>query len=313
MKILIVCSYRDYSAHTNFAAPFIYEQVQSLEKSGCKVYYMFVKGGGMTSYMHGAVNLIKTVKKLKPDIVHAHGGLCGFISNIQRIVPVVTTYHGSDINKRISRFISQFSIRFSAYNIFVSQKLIDLSKPTKNFALIPCGVDLEKFYPIKDKKACREKLHLDSEKKIVLFSKMFYDPVKNYPLAKQAIDKLKNVELIQFIGYTRDESSLLMNACDAVLMTSFTEGSPQFIKEAMACNCPIVSVDVGDVKDVIQGTTGCYITSYDPVDVSVNLQSAIDFATKTNGRSRIIDFDNKKIAEKIINIYNQVIRLSNRK
>lgn len=308
MKILIVCSYRDYTPHTNFVAPFIYEQVQSLEKSGCNVHYLFVKGGGFSAYILGSLKLIKTVKKIKPDIVHAHGGLCGFISNIQRMVPVVTTYHGSDINKRINRFISQFSIHFSAYNIFVSQKLIELSKPTKNFSLIPCGVDLDKFYPINDKKACREKLHLEIEKKIVLFSKMFYDPVKNYPLAKQAIEQLNNVELIQFIGYTRDESCLLMNACDAVLMTSFTEGSPQFIKEAMACNCPIVSVDVGDVKDVIQGTTGCYITSYDPDNVSLNLQYAIDFASKTNGRSRITDFDNKKIAEKIINIYNLVIR-----
>jgi len=307
MKILIVCSYRNYSVHTNFVAPFIYDQVISLEKKGCEVQYLFVKGGGITAYFRGYFNLIHTVKKWKPDIVHAHGGLCGFISNLQRLIPVVCTYHGSDINLRFNRYISQFSIYFSTYNIFVSQKLIDLAKPKKNYSLIPCGVDLELFYPINDKKACRFKLNLNAEKKYVLFSKMFYDPVKNYPLAKQAIDKLLNVELLEFVGYTREETCFLMNACDAVLMTSFSEGSPQFIKEAMACNCPIVSVDVGDVKNLINETKGCFITTYDPTSVAENLQSALEFKNKTNGRIKILKFDNVKITNYIIDIYIAVI------
>jgi len=308
MKILIVCSYRDYSAHTNYVAPFIYEQVQSLEKQGCEIRYVFVKGGGVSGYIRGTFDLIKAVNKWKPDIVHAHGGLCGFISNLQRRVPVVTTYHGSDINEKTNRFISQFAIRFSAFNIFVSQKLIDLAKPKNEHALIPCGIDLDQFYPIEDKKACREKLNLDIEKKYVLFSKMFYDPVKNYPLAKHAIDQFEDVELLQFVGFSRSEACLLMNACDAVIMTSFSEGSPQFIKEAMACNCPIVSVDVGDVKEVVDDTQGCYITTYDSRDVAANLRLALDFAGKTDGRFKIMNFDNTKLAKRIIDIYGQVLK-----
>jgi len=308
MKILIVCSYRGYSAHTGYVAPFIYEQVQSLEKQGCEIHYILVKGGGFNAYIRGTLKLIETVNKWKPDIVHAHGGLCGFISNLQRRVPVVSTYHGSDINNKMNRLISQFAIHASRYNIFVSQKLIDLAKPKKNYDLIPCGVDLDCFYPIENKKECRERLNLDIEKRYILFSKMFYDPVKNHTLAKQAVDELQNVELLQFIGYTREDACLLMNACDAVIMTSFTEGSPQFIKEAMACNCPIVSVDVGDVKAVVSDTRGCFITSYNYKDVAENLQSALNFISKTDGRSRILQFDNNELARKIISIYNVIIK-----
>ena len=311
MKILIVCSYRGYSAHTNYVAPFIYEQVQSLEKQMCETRYVLVKGGGVQAYIRGALSLIRITKDWKPDIIHAHSGFCGFIANLQRNVPVVTTYHGSDINVKVNRLISRFAIHFSAYNIFVSQKLIDLVNAKNKYTCIPCGVDMDQFYSIEDKKACREKLHLSQGKKYVLFSKMFYDPVKNYPLAKQAVDKLNDVELLEFVGYSREESCLLMNACDAVIMTSFMEGSPQFIKEAMACSCPIVSVDVGDVKEIISGTKACFVTSYNPTDVADKLQQALNFGGKTDGRSRIVQFDNNELAKKIINIYNSIIRGKN--
>jgi len=100
---------------------------------------------------------------------------------------------------------------------------------------------------------------------------------------------------------------LLMNAVDLVLMTSFTEGSPQFIKEAMACNCPIVSTDVGDVKDVIKNTKGCYITSYIPEDVATKIELALNYGKKTDGREHIKHFDNELIALKILNVYKKII------
>lgn len=308
MKILIVCSYREYSAHTDYVAPFIYEQVQSLEKQMCETRYVIIKGGGVKAYIRGALNLIRIAKKWQPDIIHAHSGFCGFIANLQRSVPVVTTYHGSDINVDLNRFISRFAIHFSAYNIFVSQKLIDLVNPKRKYTCIPCGVDLDRFYSIEDKNACREKLNLTLNRKYVLFSKMFCDPVKNYALARRAINKLHGVELIEFVGYSREASCLLMNACDAVIMTSFMEGSPQFIKEAMACSCPIVSVDVGDVKEIISGTKACFVTSYDATDIADKLQQALDFAGKTDGRSRIMQFDTNEQAKKIIDIYNSITR-----
>ena len=93
-----------------------------------------------------------------------------------------------------------------------------------------------------------------------------------------------------------------------MLLTSLWEGSPNVIKEAMACNCPIVSTDVGDVKKIIKNTQGCFITSFDPRDVSIGITKALRFGKKTNGREHIKHLDDKIIAKKIINLYQTVLK-----
>ena len=107
-----------------------------------------------------------------------------------------------------------------------------------------------------------------------------------------------------------DQVVYYYNAADVTLLTSLHEGSPNVIKEAMACNCPIVSTDVGDVKDVIADTDGCYITTYDPKDVVEKIKMALEFGKRTKGRERIVQagLDSKTIANKIINIYHQVLK-----
>ncbi|MGC3976996.1 MAG: glycosyltransferase [Paludibacteraceae bacterium] len=108
----------------------------------------------------------------------------------------------------------------------------------------------------------------------------------------------------------REEVATLMNAVDVCLMTSFTEGSPQFIKEAMCCNCPIVSVEVGDVKDVIGETEGCYVCkTYTVEEIVKKLKQAIQFNKKTDGRDRIeeLDLDIKSVTNKVIHIYQSIL------
>jgi teichuronic acid biosynthesis glycosyltransferase TuaC len=308
MRVIVVCSYRSFSPYSNYIAPFIWEQVTELKKIGCDVSFVLAKGGGWLAYWNCLKNLLIEIKKDDSHIVHAHGGICGLISNFQRKVPVVTTYHGSDINNIFLYLFSAVSIKYSAYNIFVSKKLFEKAKPTDQFEVIPCGIDTSIFYPL-DKYYCREKMGLDRNKIYILFSKAFFVKVKNYPLAKEAVSKLGNAELIELHGYNREEVNLLMNAVDVALLTSFSEGSPQFIKEAMACNCPIVSVDTGDVASVIEGTDGCYLSTYD-VDVLVSkLRSAIEYGSRTNGRARIMRFDNSNAAKSIYSIYNKVLSL----
>jgi len=102
---------------------------------------------------------------------------------------------------------------------------------------------------------------------------------------------------------------LLMNAADVALMTSFTEGSPQFIKEAMACDCPVVSVPVGDVPFVLQGVEGCFIADYDAVAIAEKLNMAFRFGKRTEGRKRILElgWSNEKVAEKLLNLYSEIL------
>ena len=305
MKVLIVCSRRYYAPYTDFVAPFIYEQMQGLRTYGCEFRVCFVKGGGAKSYLRAWREMRKAIKEYQPDLIHAHYGLCGVVANMQRKVPVICTYHGSDINETNIRRLSMIAVRLSCYNIFVSQKLYDIAgNPTKSI-VIPCAVDVEHFRPM-DKLECRKALGMEQDKTYILFSKEFADEVKNYPLAKNAVDRLgKNVELLEFYGYTREQVPMLYNAVDCGLLTSFTEGSPQFVKEAIACGCPIVSTDVGDVKEVIDGVKNVFISTYDVEDVVNKLQKTLSIGhlSKTDLPMK---YTTNNIVKRIFEIYNLV-------
>lgn len=307
MKILIVCS-----ATNQQIAPFIQEQTDSLKCFGEMVDFFLIKQKGIKGYLQALPKLNARIRDFKPDIIHAHYGLSGLLANLQRKIPVVTTFHGSDINDpKILRW-SKWAIWLSAHSIFVSQKIINIAKVQKHYSLLPCGIDTDFFYPV-GKMDARQKLGWDTESIYILFAGSQDNTVKNYSLAKKAVDLIDKTELIELKGYSRNEVNLALNAADVALMTSFSEGSPQFIKEAMACNCPIVSTDIGDVKELIEDTDGCYITTFEINSVVEQLQKSLNFAAKegrTNGRSRLesAGLTDKQIAAKLIEIYKHCLR-----
>ncbi|MDR1652466.1 MAG: glycosyltransferase family 4 protein [Prevotellaceae bacterium] len=305
MKILIVCS-----INSGKIAPFIAEQADFLKRAGCRVDFFTVEGKGIKGYLQNRKKLVGKIADFQPDIVHAHYGLSGLLANMQRRIPVVTTYHGSDINNaKILRF-SKIAIFLSNFNIFVSEKNILTAKVKKNYALLPCGVDTEIFFPLKNKNEIRRKLNLEAEKQYVLFSSSFDNAVKNYDLAQKSVGKLKNTTLLELKGRTRTEVALLLNAVDCALLTSFTEGSPQFIKEAMACNCPIVSVDAGDVRSNLERVENCYVTdTYNSEEITLCLQKVFAANKRTNGQEKIIELclDNKLVVNNLIEIYENIL------
>ncbi len=302
LKVLIVAS-----GNSNQISPFIQDQIDALEQEGgIEISKFLIEGRGIQGYLKNYKLLIKKINSFNPDLIHAHYGLSGLLSGLQRRVPVITTFHGSDINNNLIRPFSRIAYFTSARSIFVSEPLAskaNISDPI----VIPCGVDLDVFYPI-DQIEVRDTLNLDQKKKYILFSSSFEKKEKNYSLAKDAVERsrYKDIKLLELKGYDRNEVCLLMNAVDLVLMTSFTEGSPQFIKEAMACNTPIVSVDVGDVKDVISDLDRCYITSYDPQNIADKINIVINKG-KTEGRTKILYLSNKIIAKKILLLYRSVL------
>ncbi|MDR0830723.1 MAG: glycosyltransferase family 4 protein [Prevotellaceae bacterium] len=301
MKTLIVCS-----KNSGKIAPFILDQAESLKAQGIEIEFFTVSSKGLRGYLKSRKGLLQIINDFQPNIIHAHYGLSGLLANLQRKIPVITTYHGSDINnKKVLKF-SKIAIFLSKFNIFVSQKNIEIAKPKKNYDLIPCGIDFDIFKPL-DKEKCRAKFGFTNDEKLVLFSSSFDNQVKNSELAHSAVNLLPNVKLIELKGYTREQVCELMNAADAVLMTSRTEGSPQFIKEAMACNCPIISVNVGDVESVIADTENCFVCAYNAEEIAENLQKIIIANTRTTGRNKVLNFDNKKVAKKIIDIYKKII------
>ena len=134
--------------------------------------------------------------------------------------------------------------------------------------------------------------------------------MKNYTLAQKAVALVNGCQLIELKGYNRTQVNLLMNACDCLLMTSEREASPMVIKEAMLCGCPIVSVDVGDVKDMISGTDGCFIACREPADIADKLLRIFELRERTDGRNRIIQsgLDLSDIARRIQTVYEDVCK-----
>ena len=346
MRILIVCSYKPQLP--DGVAPFVREQVEALrawkaesqepkaesEKVTCEYYH--IKGKGLIGYMQEIPRLRRKIRECQPDIIHAHYGLSCLLANIAtRRVPVVSTYHGSDINSPMVRPLSKIAMRLSAWNIFVSKRNMALAGAVEGqkCSLIPCGINLPlPWSELKKQRVGQLTINkwvegvLKPEKKHVLFAGAFDNAVKDPMLAEQAIaiankfetcnlkSEIKSCELdlIELKGYTRDQVNALMYACDTLLMTSKTEGSPQVIKEAMACGCPIVSVDVGDVAEQSEGLDGCYIVpSREPKDIADALKKAIAFEKGTKGRERIIEakLTNEQVAKKIIKIYGQILNV----
>lgn len=307
MKILVVCRW-----HGDHAAAFIMEQVDALRSLGHDVQYVTAKKGGIGGYVELYRNLCKAISEEQPDIVHAHYGICGLIANLQRQVPVVTTYPGSDINDKRIRPISVIAMRLSKYNLFMSKKQVAkvqrYVKPEKT-EIVRYGI-LSDLFVEQDKEKARKEMGLDADKKYVLFSSKFTRLGKDPELAKAAVALVDNAELLPLTGgYTKEEMVSLMNAVDAAIVTSKSEGSPQFTKEVMACGCSIVSVDVGDVAEQVEGLDGCYISkTREPEELAELLKKAIAFG-KTKGHQHILDMrlDNVQVAERLVEIYGNII------
>lgn len=306
MKILIVAN-----QNTGKMSPFVVEQMEALRKEGCEVDTYGVVGHGVLGYLKNLPALKEKIKEYKPDIVHAHYGLSGLLATLQRVVPVVVTYHGSDIHSRgILLELSRAAMKRAAYNVFVTEKLKQIAVYKKgNCCVQACGLNLDEFMVISRQEA-RNELGWKVGQKKVLFSSSFDRTVKNAPLAKAVLELVPEAELVELKGFNRHQVQLAMNAADCLLLTSIREGSPTVVKEAMAVGTPIVSVDVGDVSEVTSGTTGCYISkSYDANELAGLIRKALAFEGKTNGRERIVELglSNDLIAKRLMGIYEMII------
>lgn len=154
-------------------------------------------------------------------------------------------------------------------------------------------------------------LGLHPEKKYVLFAANPEIAVKRFPLARAAAECLQtldpSVELIVVCKEPQPRLALYMNACDALVFPSFQEGSPNIVKQAMACNLPIVATDVGDVREVIDGTPRCYICSPSKEGFADALSRILQSPARTEGRQRVQHFSGPIIARRLIRVYEDTL------
>jgi len=325
MKVLFVCSGNSKEGIT----PIVKSQGESLRRNGIDLDYFTIRGKGVIGYLKNISKLKIFLKSNKFDIIHAHYSFCGWVSSLaSNNIPVIVSLMGSDTYGDVN---IKGKINFSSYFNIISTKLLQpfVSKiivKSKNLEkyiylkkkveIIPNGVDYNKFILLENIK-CKNKIGIDTNKMIILFLGDITNPRKNFNLLRSSLNLLNDnsIKLITPYPVSHEEIVFYLNAADVLVMTSYLEGSPNVIKEAMACNLPIVSTDVGDVKEVVGDTEGCYICSYDPKDVANKIKMAIDYGKRTNGRERIIELglDSDTIAKKIIKVYEKVLGINDTK
>ena len=299
MKVLICAS-----GNAGQLSPFVQEQAESLKILGIQIDYFLISGKGILGYLKYYSSFMKMIKDKKYDLVHAHYGLSGLLATLQKKTPVIVTFHGSDVNIKKNLPFSLLASRLSRNNIFVHSSLARRLKVSgKNIHIIPCGVNLDIFSPM-EKIIARDKLGWRRNKNYVLFSSRFDNPVKNAALAKSALESLDfEIELVELKGYTKQEVCILMNAADLLLVTSFSETGPIVVKEALACNSPIISTNVGDVKSITKKIDNCFVTSHDPIEIGEKIKIIFTSGLRSNGRIFMDSYGLDKIAEKVKMVY----------
>jgi glycosyltransferase involved in cell wall biosynthesis len=307
---------------------FVEQQIAGLRELGLDVDVMIVERleKGMAAYIGLCSRVKSRIKALKHTLVHVmYGGVMASI--VTRAVtdrPTIVTFHGSDLlGEHLSGCVRQIladygvcsswrAARRASRIITVSTALKD-ALPTgvdrRKVRVIPCGVDLERFKPL-DRRACQHALGWDNTKFHVLFPANGGDPVKRFHLAQAAVDVLNasqiKTQLHQLRGIENRQVPLWLNASDVLILTSLHEGSPTVVKEALACNVPVVSVDVGDVRERISGVPGCYLASSVPGDLASKLSLIYSGDRVAAGRTSIQELSLNRIALKIASLYGEV-------
>ncbi len=309
MRVLVVTNMYPTEAMPAFGV-FVYEQVESLRRKGIDVDVLFVNGkSDAWNYVRGIGQVRRQVRQQRYDLIHAHYVFSGIMARFQRRCPLVVSFHGAgEMASWVGWLCRGLAPLVDAFTVTSAEHAAQLGNPRAH--IVPCGINTELFRPLPMAEA-RAQVGLGSDKRLVLFAADLR-PEKRVDIARAAIALLQAqgvpVELIILTGRPHEEVPLYMNACDALLLTSDCEGSPQVIKEAMACNMPIVSVKVGDVAEVIGGTEGCFLCQQTPEDVAAKLAQALAFGRRTEGRAAVMPLSLERIADRIIGIYQEVLR-----
>ena len=304
-KVLFVCS----GNKENGISPIVYNQGETLKEINIDVEYFPIKGKGINGYLSHYFPLQKKIRSGRYKAIHAHYSYCGILSTLaspfsKTIVSLMGSFYKNSLKYYLVKFFSHFFWK----TVIVKSTKMKEQIQIKNAVLIPNGVQIEKYRLMNDREKTRQELGFKEDKKYVIFVSNPARPEKNYSLAKEAVELLKDrtIELIPICGKTQTEVVKYQTAADVLMLTSFTEGSPNVIKEAMAAGCPIVTTNVGDVKYIIGQTTGCFILkTFGHEEAAECLKKALIFNARTEGLSRIISLglDSSSVAEKISRLY----------
>ncbi|RZK77238.1 MAG: glycosyltransferase, partial [Pedobacter sp.] len=230
--------------------------------------------------------------------IHIHYGLSAlFLLFFRPKKKIFVTFHGADILKEQGHYIQVLISKYIAKKVdkvfILNDEMEVIMKKLKvPYEILPCGVDTDFF---KDTVAQNK----PDNSKLLLFSGDPERTVKNYPLFEKIVENIKtktntNILVDCVHNKNREQVREILNQADCLVMTSFSEGSPQIVKEALSCNLPVVSVPVGDIPTVINGISSCYAASGHHANELADLTL---LAIENRSNSVREEFLNKKLYE----------------
>jgi glycosyltransferase involved in cell wall biosynthesis len=309
-------------------APFVRREVRWLREAGLVVDVLVYDGGWSPHrYLRAVQTMRQMLRQRHYDVIHVRFGQCGLVGRAQWQAPVVIMYGGSDVEgtpnfrgvsgykNLVLRMVSRVLSLLVDEVIVVSENL-GRQLPRRDYHLIPSGLNLDLFKPM-DKAEARARLGLPAERKLALFAGNPANRRKRYDLAVEVCERAGHavdVELVVLTGKEDTEVPLYMSACDVLLLTSTNEGSPNVVKEALACNLSVVSTDVGDVRERIGGLESCAVCKNDDPDIiAAELVRVLRRPGRPNLRPLVENLASQAMIQKIIAVYERALVRRGRK
>ena len=299
---------------TNADAPFMNQQMAALEERGVSFTTLSVAGEVAADVDRSPTDYLRTVPRVIReagngyDLIHAHYGLTGPMALAQLRKPVVLSLWGSDVHGPVKPVSSACAPLCDEVVVMSEEMREALGRDCR---VVPDGVDLDRFRP-EPRERAREKVGWNDvgDAYQVLFPYSPEREVKNYPRARRIVNAADNlldrsVELRTVYGVDHDEVPDYMNAADALLLTSRSEGSPNSVKEAMACNLPVVAVDVGDVRERLAGVEPSRVATGDE-ELLTGLMDVLERGERSNGREAAREVSVERTADRLLEIYERV-------
>ena len=266
----------------------------------------------------------RELRQFRPQVIHAHYGTVTalFAALGAGRIPLVITYRGSDLNRLPSArgmrpaagvLLSQLAALRAARIVCVSRKLKALLWWRRARVTIqPTGVDLEEFRP-EHPKHLRNEMGWREEERVVLFNAAYDPGNKRLDLAQNAVQEARqwtsSIRLEVLDGRVEPARvPAMMNAANCLLVTSDAEGSPTMVQEALATNLPVVSVDVGDVAERLQGVACSYVVERDPQALGRALADVLNPPRRSDGRGKKEEFSSVRIARELGQMYREVLQ-----